>query len=421
MVSLTDDDALTKRPNRVDRSSATWFNLRSRTDLKRRTATRVAVLTALTYLFWHLWTTWHGHRRNESSDVRVCLIGNAETRHKAINVYLQWHKSFPSAFYVWGKSNDGQEQSDDSEHGKSYDIDKNLILLRPDSNKGKPLPFTDGLYEALQAVTTMHSCDYIFTHDDDLTFRTSAQATYSRPDLELVHLLSKYQPAVAGFPWDVGDDRFETMKRLKQKWQHNEVAPLTGFDNGMVVYHHSVLELFFPMSPQGEGGFTGKWTLGAHFLQMFAPLVFRQHAIRLNTLPYDNMINMDNVPKDASGGVGAVIKEDGLAYVPASRHPYEYPMNEAYQTFLKSGLKRRGQRWGRNLDVDDVDQPQIWFDKRGYNAEWIVERLDEFFDVRHESLSRTRFIKNLGVDRLESILDDVEIRRQHHQDVQNRA
>lgn len=62
-------------------------------------------------------------------------------------------------------------------------------------------------------------------------------------------MLSKYQPAIAGFPWQVGDERFEAMKELKELYELEEVAPLTGFDNGMVVYHRSVLPLFFVSSP----------------------------------------------------------------------------------------------------------------------------------------------------------------------------
>ena len=82
---------------------------------------------------------------------------------------------------------------------------------------------------------------------------------------------------------------------------------------------------------------------GPPLAQMFGPLVFREHAIRLNTLPYDNTVNMDNIPKDQ----GQTIVKGGLAYVPASRHPYEYPMNEAYMSFLSSGLRDRSQSWGR--------------------------------------------------------------------------
>jgi hypothetical protein len=89
-------------------------------------------------------------------------------------------------------------------------------------------------------------------HDDDLSFRLEEYAvhydvrntTAALAD-ELLYVLGKYQPAIAGFPWQVGDERFEAMKELKELYELEEVAPLTGFDNGMVVYHRSVLPLFF--------------------------------------------------------------------------------------------------------------------------------------------------------------------------------
>lgn len=61
--------------------------------------------------------------------------------------------------------------------------------------------------------------------------------------------MTKYKPAIAGFPWQVGDDRFEAMRELKDLYELEEVAPLTGFDNGMVLYHRSVLPLFFVSCP----------------------------------------------------------------------------------------------------------------------------------------------------------------------------
>lgn len=126
-------------------------------------------------------------------------------------------------------------------------------------------------------------------HDDDLVYYLGDHASQSTLADELKHVLVKYRPAIAGFPWKVGDERFEGMRALRTAYLDAEVAPLTGFDNGMVVYHQDLLPLFFvswcalslgllltsvpysrsqPFAPQGEGGFTGKWTLGAHFLQV---------------------------------------------------------------------------------------------------------------------------------------------------------
>lgn len=123
-------------------------------------------------------------------------------------------------------------------------------------------------------------------------------------------------------------------------------------------------------------------------VQMFGPLVFREHALRLNTLPYDNTVNMDNVP---ASQLKPVIK-DGLAYVPSSRHPYEYPLNDAYISFLDSGLRDRMQRWGRQMTGHDVTAPQPRAES-GYSASWMLKRLNDFYDLRHEAVSNTRLIQ----------------------------
>ncbi|GAA6019196.1 hypothetical protein JCM8202_000930 [Rhodotorula sphaerocarpa] len=329
-------------------------------------------------------------RRSRSEEVQICLVGNAETQDLAWTVYDQWDRAFPATFYVWG---------DERVRSRHNLEDGRLVLLAPEEGQDG-LPFADGMYAAVQEVTARHACDYVFTHDDDLEFRLAGHALHydqQSPSLglakELRYILSKWRPAIAGFPWQVGDERFDEMKDLKLLYEEEEVAPLTGFDNGMVVYHRSALSLFFPYAPQGEGGFTGKWTLGAHFLQLFGPSIFREHAIRLNSFIYDNTVNMDNVPK----GRGATTVKNGLAFVPDSRHPYEYPLNEAYQSFLASGLHNRNMTWGRHLAFTDVSEPEAW-DCDDYPAEWILDRIDAFYDVRHEALSRTRFMQGVSPD-----------------------
>lgn len=138
---------------------------------------------------------------------------------------------------------------------------------------------------------------------------------------------------------------------------------------------------------------------------MFGPLVFREHAIRLNTLPYNNTVNMDNIPV----GQGKTTIKNGLAYVPSSRHPYEYPMNEAYMSFLQSGLKDRQQPWGRQMTLEDVTIPEprsAVEGGEGYSRQWILERLNEFYDVRHEALSNTRLLRGTPAQELEVLSKD---------------
>ncbi|CAF4754328.1 unnamed protein product, partial [Rotaria sp. Silwood2] len=159
------------------------------------------------------------------------------------------------------------------------------------------LSWTKGIELVVNGIANINqSCDYIFTHDDDLTFRIKQQfciPEISLPNM-LINVLKTYRPAIVGFPWAIGDRRISAMKELVTVYENETIAPLTGFDNGMVIYHKSVINLFIPFSPQGEGSFRGKWTLCAQFLQMFAHLLFGKYAIRFNMFEYNNSINMDN-------------------------------------------------------------------------------------------------------------------------------
>lgn len=120
---------------------------------------------------------------------------------------------------------------------------------------------------------------------------------------------------------------------------------------------------------------------------MFGPLVFREHAVRLNAIRYNNTVNLDNQPIVK----GSITIVNGLATVPWSRHPYEYPMNDAYISFLMSGLKNRNQPWGRLLTSADVVMPAPGL-PAGYCDEWIIDRLDQFYEIRHEALSNNAVI-----------------------------
>ena len=134
------------------------------------------------------------------------------------------------------------------------------------------------------------------------------------------------------------------MKELAPFYENQTLAPLAGFDNGMVIYHKSIVDFFIPFSPRGEGNFTSEWTLCAHFLQMFAHLLFGQYAVRLNMFEYSHSINIDNQLRGSHTRQRVTISK-GLAYVPNFRHPYECPQNHDYKRFLSSGLKFPYQSW----------------------------------------------------------------------------
>lgn len=85
-------------------------------------------------------------------------------------------------------------------------------------------------------------------HDENLVFHLTAELSVVQPAklaAKLVELLGTYHPAVAGFPWDLGDSQYHGMTELRAAFTHEPVAPLTGFENGMVIYHHTVVDFFF--------------------------------------------------------------------------------------------------------------------------------------------------------------------------------
>ncbi|CAF4372184.1 unnamed protein product [Rotaria sp. Silwood2] len=268
-----------------------------------------------------------------------------------------------------------------------------MWAFRPDNEN---LSWTKGIELVVNGIANINqSCDYIFTHDDDLTFRIKQQfciPEISLPNM-LINVLKTYRPAIVGFPWAIGDRRISAMKELVTVYENETIAPLTGFDNGMVIYHKSVINLFIPFSPQGEGSFRGKWTLCAQFLQMFAHLLFGKYAIRFNMFEYNNSINMDNTLPENHFKQRIVIK-NGLAYVHNSRHPYEYPQNEAYRAFLSDGLKFPYQSWGRTLNTEYRLETLKATDlkRKSFDGLWLLERLNRVYDVRHEALSNNKLL-----------------------------
>ncbi|CAF4468517.1 unnamed protein product [Rotaria sp. Silwood2] len=186
-------------------------------------------------------------------------------------------------------------------------------------------------------------CEYIFTHDDDLIFRIKQQfhvPKVSLPNL-LINILKTYRPAIASFPWSTGDKSILAMRELALVYENETIAPLTGFDNGMVIYHKSIANFFIPFSPRGEGGFKGDWTLCAHFLQMFAHLLFEKYAIRLNMFEYNNSINMDNSLPENHFKQRILIK-NGLAYVRRNHVPTYINGTLQYLYSTKTLLSKKG-------------------------------------------------------------------------------
>ena len=319
--------------------------------------------------------------------LQVCIVGNAQTRKHALAMHHMWENKFRSFWYIW-----------DDISKENITVQNNIMFFYSDNI----LSWTKGIELVMNEISNRQkSCDYIFTHDDDLKFRIKQK--FYDPEMSLsdmlVTILETYRPAIASFPWIQDDKTIPAMKELAIHYKNEILSPLTGFDNGMVIYHKSIVNFFIPFSPNGEGGFIGEWTLCAHFLQMFAYLLFEQYAVRLNMFEYNHSINIDNTLHMNNSIQGVQIR-NGLAYVPNSRHPYEYPMNEAYKTFLSSGLKFPYQSWGRTLTTEYrlTTLKTFNLERISFDGLWLLNRLNRVYDIRHEALSNNKLLREQFTD-----------------------
>eukprot|EP00049_Salpingoeca_infusionum_P008404 m.137308 g.137308 ORF g.137308 m.137308 type:complete len:1083 (-) comp14005_c0_seq2:4683-7931(-) len=336
---------------------------------------------------------------------QVCIVGNAETLEAAQHVHAMWR--LPSLWYIWGEHvPPTQAVAHTLQHRAN-----NLAVAGSSATKQQALPFTSGIELCVEVLlnATGAWCQYIFTHDDDLEFSLAPETDLPQPppsaDTQpalttvLLAILTAYHPAIASFPWQVGLDRFPQLKRIFDEYKASPVAPLTAFDNGMVLYHRDVLDFFIPFAPRGEGGFVGKWTLGAHFLQVFAPGVFGEYAICIKALRYTNNVNLDNRdtildPKRRRHGkhVGNLVYYEGV------RHPYEHPLNNKYLAFLRGSLLDQDLKVGRDLELEETTPPapRPVPDNSAttlYPAPFVFQRLKAFADPAHAAFLHNRFVQ----------------------------
>lgn len=268
--------------------------------------------------------------------LRICLLGNAPNEGAAARVFGMWGARFAGAYYLWNTT-----------RPVSGPLGFHFI-----PRGARPLTFAEGMHEALKFARSFQPpCDYFFTHDDDLYF-SGSNATHIAD--ALIRVLGAYRPLVASFPWEAGMRMFQNLREIANFWERSDVGPMIGFDNGVIVYHSSVVDFFIPYAPRGEGGFIGHWTLGAHFINLFVTLAFRNYSVCINSLRYRNTLNVDNLSNEERQDF--VIDSTGLVnYRKGPRHAYEWPLNIAYKSFLSSGLKCIPRcRWGRDLTLEDV-------------------------------------------------------------------
>lgn len=287
-----------------------------------------------------------------------------------------WGGTYASFWTVWGEQDKTSETNTDK-----------ITFLRMNEKSS----WAEGILFGYQHARKQTKCEYFFTHDDDLSFYATSEDE-TRPIWEILsNVLTKYQPAVLAFPWTQGDQTIPAMTLMREQYDSEEVVPLTGFDSGMVLYHESIVDIYIPFAPRGEGGFLGQWSLCALFLNMFSALLFKGNALRINSLQYKNLINIDNTPE--AKRQTPVLLADGTFKHAESRHPYEYRYNTDYQKFLSGGLYNPQQRHGRSLLPQDVTW-SVEIGQTPFEKTTILKNLLDFYDVTHPAIAQNAYLQN---------------------------
>jgi hypothetical protein len=137
----------------------------------------------------------------------VCIAGNAENRSLAQRTFDMWDRSIPQCWFV----------SRDKSAADKPPQNSSMLLFVVGSDQST---WAAGLAAASSCVAAAFTCEYVFTHDDDLQFSINPHVQHTAVDNihglrmsdVLIDLLAKYRPAVASFPWAVEDERYPSLK-----------------------------------------------------------------------------------------------------------------------------------------------------------------------------------------------------------------
>lgn len=276
----------------------------------------------------------------------VCAFANAESVETAMQTAAQW-PHFPFWFSVWGDRD-----------LKSYKREDRIHMI-PAANS----THAEGWELAVaRAKTGGYLCEYFFAMDDDLVWNVNDSVlemnkfSSMSPSVTevMMNYLQEYRPAITGFPWPWGDTHERNLMLMNAKYAGKNVQPLTGFDNGCMIFHHTVVDFFVPVHL--GGGFKPLFIVQHTFQNFFAPFLFRGNAIRFNGVSYVNP--------------------------PVQRHPYDPPY--AYKNHFLPASRCLHRHWGVNLPPENVDwevevgSPPYRFSDMHY--------ISTFFNISHSAI-----------------------------------
>lgn len=281
----------------------------------------------------------------------VCVFGSAESSATALQAAAQL-PGFRHWFVLWGED-------------VPFTARDNVDFL-PGRNTTHASAWTVA-FEAIQA--SKHDCAYYFATDDDLQWTVTEvgwghYGTRSPQDV-ILSFLGQWQPAVTTFNWPWGDEYFAALKEMNALHGHNLVQATTGFDNGAMIFHHSVVRFFIPIWL--GSGFTPAYTIQHTFQNFFVPFLFGPNAIRFNGLQYVNP--------------------------PKVRHAYDTEGVAEYKQHITNQMKCIHKRWGPLLS----DNLVTWQPCKGTGNYTIrMSHVALFYNVADSVISQHPFFLNAG-------------------------
>lgn len=243
-------------------------------------------------LFLYCATT-KSYGRTSLLSTKICVFGSAETSETALQAAAQF-PGFRHWFVLWGEDVPLTQWP-------------NVHLL-----PGRDTTHASAWALAVEAIqATKYDCVYYFATDDDLQWTVTdvgrRQYRTNSPQDALVQFLQQWQPAVTTFHWPEGEIGYAELREMNALHRDDLVQATTGFDNGALIFHRSIVRFFIPIWL--GSGFTPAYTIQHAFQNFFVPFLFGPHAICFNGLQYVNPPNVRHAYDDTGGYTQHIISQ----------------------------------------------------------------------------------------------------------------
>lgn len=291
------------------------------------------------------------HQVSSAQATQVCVFGSSDSVSNAVKAGKQL-STLPHWFVIW----------------------KEDVVLRQVSNvrliPGVNTTHASAWLLAIEAIRSSGCrCQYYFATDDDLVWTVTDVGRRHHGTSSLLPCLLEYlhtwRPAVTAFRWPWGDQEISGLHKFSEADSGTLVQPATGFDNGALIFHSSIVDFFIPIWLGHD--FRAAFTEQHSFLNMFIPFLFMSNAIRYNGIEYHN---------------------------PAlQRHNYDAVANDKYRRHVSQNLKCAHKKWGSHLSPEIV----TWKAAKGFPPYSInLTEIAYFYNISDSGVSHHPWVRKMG-------------------------